>query len=50
MTRNNEKDFYTANRDLCSLEKAEDKKTPEDTMKAIYEQLLKEGGKKDGEQ
>lgn len=45
-----EKDFYTANRDLCSLEKAEDKKTPEDTMKAIYEQLLKEGGKKDGEQ
>ena len=39
-----EKEFYAANRDLCSLEKSEDKKTPEDSLKAIYEQLLKEGG------
>ena len=44
-----EKEFYTANRDLCSLTFAEEKKTPEDSLKAIYEQLLKEGGKSDGE-
>ena len=44
-----EKEFYAANRDLCSIETAEERQTPEDTMKAIYEQLLREGGSKDGE-
>ena len=44
-----EKEFYAANRNLCSMEIAEEGQTPEDAMKAIYEQLLKEGGSKDVE-
>ena len=43
-----EKEFLVANRDLCSVESAKDRQTPEDAMMAIYEQLLKEGGMKDG--
>lgn len=43
-----EKDFLAANRELCSLERKEDRQTPEDQMRAIYEQLLKEGGAENG--
>ena len=43
-----EKDFLAANRELCSLEYQEERKTPEDQMRAIYEQLLKEGGAENG--
>ena len=39
-----EKDFYAANRELCSLEIKEERQSPEDTIQALYEQLLKEGG------
>ena len=44
-----EKEFYAANRDLCSIETAEERETPEDAMWAIYERLVKEGGATDGE-
>lgn len=43
-----EKEFLAANRDLCSVERKEDILTPEDQMRAIYEQLLKEGGGDNG--
>ena len=43
-----EKEFFTANRELCSVEYVKDKQTPEDQMKAIFEQLLKEGGADNG--
>ena len=43
-----EKDFLAANHDLCSMESAEDRQTPEDQMRALYEQLLKEGGAGNG--
>ena len=43
-----EKEFLTANRELCSVEYLKDKQTPEDQMKAIFEQLLKEGGADNG--
>ena len=39
-----EKEFLTANRELCSLEYKDDRKTPEDQIREIYQQLLKEGG------
>jgi len=39
-----EKEFLTANRDLCALEYKEDRKTPEDQLQAIFEELAKEGG------
>lgn len=43
-----EKEFMAANRELCSLEYKEDRQTPEDAMKALYEKLLKEGGDGNG--
>ena len=43
-----EKDFLATNRELCSLEYREDRKGPEDQMRAIYEQLLREGGAENG--
>ena len=43
-----EKEFLAANRELCSLEYREDRETPEDQMKALYEKLLKEGGNANG--
>lgn len=43
-----EKEFLAANRDLCSMERREDRQTPEDQMRAIYEQLLREGGTENG--
>lgn len=39
-----EKEFLAANRELCSVDYLSEAKTPEDTMKAIFESLLKEGG------
>ena len=43
-----EKEFLAANRELCSVEYLKDKQTPEDNLRAIYEQLLKEGGAENG--
>lgn len=43
-----EKDFLAANRELCSLEYRTVRQTPEDQMRAIYEQLLKEGSAGNG--
>lgn len=39
-----EQEFLIANRELCSVEYLEDQKKPEDALRAIYEELLKEGG------
>ena len=39
-----EKEFLTANRELCSLEFKEDRQTPEDQLQAIFDALAKEGG------
>ena len=39
-----EKEFLVSNRDLCSIERKEDRRTPKDQMQAIFDQLLKEGG------
>ena len=39
-----EKEFWMANRNLCSLEFPEDRKTPEDLLREMYEQLAMEGG------
>ena len=44
-----EKEFLTANRELCSLEYRSERQSPEDTARAIFEQLLKEGGMENGE-
>lgn len=41
-----EKEFFNANRDLCEVERKETRKTPEDALARIYEELLKEGGGK----
>lgn len=43
-----EQEFFNANRDLCSVEFASERKSPEDQMRAIYESLLKEGGAVNG--
>lgn len=45
-----EKEFWTANRDLCSLEPVAEQPTPEDAMQALYQELLAsmEGGDEDG--
>lgn len=43
-----EQEFFAANRDLCSVEFARERQTPEDQMRAIYESLLKEGGAGNG--
>lgn len=43
-----EQDFFMANRDLCSVEFAHERQSPEDQMRAIYESLLKEGGAGNG--
>ena len=43
-----EKEFLSANRELCSIERAENRRTPEDAMRELYEQLLKEGGAGNG--
>lgn len=43
-----EQEFFAANRDLCSVEFASERKSPEDQMRAIYESLLKEGGAGNG--
>lgn len=43
-----EQDFFAANRDLCSVEFASDRKSPEDQMREIYESLLMDGGDIDG--
>ncbi len=43
-----EKEFLAANRDLCSIEQKEDRQTPEDQIRSIYEQLVKEGGTDNG--
>ena len=42
-----EAEFYSANRDLCSLKSAGVWKTPEDKAKAIFEELLQEKGEDD---
>lgn len=39
-----EQEFFAANRDLCSVEFASERQSPEDQMRAIYESLLREGG------
>ena len=39
-----EQEFFAANRDLCSVEFAEARESPEDQMRAIYESILREGG------
>jgi hypothetical protein len=41
-----EKEFFNANRELCEVERKETRKTPEDTLARIYEELLKKGGGK----
>jgi len=43
-----EKEFLLANPDLCALETHDKRKTPEDTLKDMYEKLLKEGGTENG--
>ncbi len=46
-----ESEFYAANRDLCSIERTDRRKTPEDQAKAIYQELLaqqQEGGEANG--
>ena len=43
-----EQEFFTANRDLCSVDFANERQSPEDQMRAIYESLLKEGGAGNG--
>ena len=43
-----EKDFLAANRELCSMEYKEERQSPEDQLRAIYEKLLKEGGTENG--
>ena len=43
-----EQEFFAANRDLCSVEFASDRQSPEDQMRAIYESLLSDGGGIDG--
>lgn len=43
-----EKEFFVANRELCSLERLNKRQTPEDQMRAIYEQLIREGGTGNG--
>lgn len=43
-----EKEFLTANPELCALEYHEKRKTPEDALKDLYEKLLKEGGAGNG--
>lgn len=44
----NEQEFFNANRDLCAVSRDEAKKTPEDHMREMYEQLLMKGGTEDG--
>ena len=39
-----EKEFWNANRNLCSLEYPEERKTPEEMLQEMYKQLAKEGG------
>lgn len=39
-----EKEFYSANYELCCLDKKEDRKTPQDQLAEIYQHLLTEGG------
>ena len=39
-----EKEFYAANRDLCSIEYGNVKKTPEDLARSIFEDLIKAKG------
>ena len=43
-----EQEFFAANRDLCSVEFASDRQSPEDQMREIYESLLRNGGDIDG--
>ena len=43
-----EKEFLTANYELCSLERKEDRQSPQDRLAEIYEQLLREGGTENG--
>ena len=43
-----ESEFLAANRDLCSMDFAAERQSPEDQMRAIYESLLKEGGTGNG--
>ena len=43
-----EKEFLSANRDLCALEYSEDRETPEDALQSIYNDLLKKGGNGNG--
>lgn len=43
-----EQEFFAANLDLCSVEFASDRQSPEDQMRAIYESLLRDGGGIDG--
>lgn len=38
-----EKEFYTANRNLCAVDIRKISKTPEDTAMRIYEELMREG-------
>lgn len=44
----NEREFLTANPDLCSIDPVTERRSPEDQMRAIYENLLKEGGAENG--
>lgn len=37
-----EREFYNANRELCSIDFMEDRLTPEDELKRIYEDILRE--------
>lgn len=41
-----EEEFYRSNMELCRVEKAEDIKTPEDSLQAMFEELLREGSEK----
>ncbi len=43
-----EKEFLTANPDLCAVEYREKRNTPEDALKEMYEKLIKEGGTENG--
>jgi hypothetical protein len=39
-----EKEFLASNRDLCALESTGKRRTPEDKLREMYEEMLKEGG------
>lgn len=44
-----EKEFLLNNPELCALEAREKRKTPEDTLREMFETLLKEGGAENGD-